>query len=82
MGSKPSSSGAPLSIRPSTVAKVGYSGRGGVGNFSSGEVDKLREETEAKAVEARQRAHDEVVRDVDMGLKMPERAHLGGEKLE
>ena len=73
-----------VSIKPSTVTKIGYSGRGGVGNIRTGEVERLREETEAKvkAAEARQRAHDEVVRDVEMGLKMPERAHLGAEKLE
>lgn len=45
-------------------------------------MEKLREDMELNAAEARQRAHEEVVRDVEMGLKMPERAHLGAEKLE
>lgn len=76
----------PLStITPSSTAtKVGgyYSGRGGIGNVRTAEVERLREEAQAKAKEARERAHDEVVRDVGMGLKMPERAHLGVEKLE
>lgn len=78
----PSSSDTPISIKPSTIPNIGYSGRGGIGNIRSGEVEKLREDMEARAAEARQRAHDEVVRDVEMGLKMPERAHLGAEKLE
>lgn len=82
VGGNPSSSDAPLSIKPSTITNIGYSGRGGIGNVRTGEVEKLREQREAKAAEARQRAHDEVVRDVEIGLKMPERAHLGAEKLE
>lgn len=83
-GSHSSYADVPLSITPSSTAaaKVGYSGRGGIGNVRTAEVEKLREETEAKAREARERAHEEVVRDVGMGLKMPERAHLGVEKLE
>ena len=84
-GADPSSSSsadAPISINPSMIPKIGYSGRGGIGNIRSGEVEKLREDMELNAAAARQRAHEEVVRDVEMGLKMPERAHLGAEKLE
>lgn len=85
MGGNPSSSSsadASISINPSTIPKIGYSGRGGIGNIRSAEAEKLREDMELNAAAARQRAHEEVVRDVEMGLKMPERAHLGAEKLE
>lgn len=71
----------PLKITSNTgPAKVGFTGRGGAGNLRTGEAQ--REERETKAREARERAHEEVVRDVEMGLKMPERAHLSEEKVE
>lgn len=69
-------------LRESAVPEMGYSGRGGAGNLRSGEVEKRRLENERRAKEARERAHEEVVKDVEMGLKLPERAHLGIGKAE
>ncbi|MCJ1466121.1 hypothetical protein MMC07_004740 [Pseudocyphellaria aurata] len=63
-----------------TVPEIGYSGRGGAGNYRAGEVQKQREEAEKRAKESRDRAHNEVVRDVEMDLKPPERAHLVSER--
>lgn len=40
--------------------------------------ERLKEEREEKIREEREK----VIRDVEMGLKVPERAHLGAEKLE
>lgn len=71
------------SLRESAVLPtVGYSGRGGAGNLRSVDVERKKLEDEMKAKEARERAHDEVVKAVDLDLKMPERAHLGSEKVE
>lgn len=71
------------SLRESGVLPtVGYSGRGGAGNLRNVDVEGKRLEDERKAKEARERAHDEVVKAVDLDLKMPERAHLGSEKVE
>jgi hypothetical protein len=55
-----------------TTTKVGYSGRGGAGNVRVG--GGVMEE-EKKVKEERER---EVVRDVEMGLKVPERAYFSG----
>lgn len=71
----------PLALREKTVPEIGYSGRGGAGNFRAGETEKKRVEAEVRAKEARDRAHEEAVRDVEMGLKPPERAHLVSERL-
>lgn len=68
-------------LQEHTIPDVGYSGRGGAGNLRGGEMERRRVENERLAREARERAHDEVVKGVELGLKMPERAHLGGEKL-
>ena len=63
--------------RPSVV---GYSGRGGVGNYKSGDVERSLEER--RASEAQEKVHSEVVKDVEMALKEPEKAHLASEKPE
>lgn len=63
------------------MSEIGYSGRGGAGNLRNGDIEKKRVETAIRAKEARDRAHEEVVRDVEIGLKPPERAHLVGERL-
>lgn len=65
------------------MPEVGYSGRGGAGNLrGKEEMERRRMEGERRAKEAREKAHEEVVKDVEMGLQMPERAHLGSEKIE
>ena len=62
--------------RPSVV---GYSGRGGVGNYKSGDVERRSEER--RASEVQEKVHTQVVKDVEMALKEPEKAHLAGEKM-
>ena len=61
-----------------------YYGRGGAGNIVKGDEEKRRKANEEKMIDARRRREAEVVRDVEMGLKPPEKAYLGtgAEKLE
>ena len=59
---------------------VGYSGRGGVGNYKSGDVEKRLEER--KASEIQEKVHTQVMKDVEVTLKEPEKAHLASEKME
>ena len=63
--------------RPSVV---GYSGRGGMGNYKSGDVERSLEER--RASEIQEKAHTQAVKDVEMALKEPEKAHLASEKME
>lgn len=58
---------------------MAYSGRGGAGNNRQAETK--RAEAEALAKRDREQAHEELVRRVEMGLKVPERAHLVGERV-
>jgi hypothetical protein len=53
-------------------------GRGGAGNFSREPAGKQKEEEERALREKQEKVSEQTKRDVDMGLKMPERAHLGG----
>ena len=59
---------------------VGYSGRGGVGNYQSGDIERTLEER--RAWEFQEKVHTQVVRDVEMALREPEKAHLANEKME
>ena len=59
---------------------VGYSGRGGVGNYQSGDVERTLKER--RASEFQEKVHTQVVKDVEMALKEPEKAHLASEKME
>ncbi len=59
---------------------VGYSGRGGVGNYKSGDVARRLEERGASEIQ--EKVHTQVVKDVEMALKEPEKAHLASEKIE
>ena len=59
---------------------VGYSGRGGVGNYKSGDLERSQEKR--RASELQEKVHTQAVKDVDMALKEPEKAHLAGEKME
>ena len=67
-------------LQESKPSVVGYSGRGGVGNYQNG--DAQREMQERRASEIQEKIHERVVKDVEMALKEPEKAHLVGEKLE
>ena len=67
------------SLKESKLPRTGYYGRGGAGNYRAGEAEtKEKEEMESALQE---QVHQQIVRDVEAGLKEPEKAHLGGEKL-
>ena len=55
-----------------------YSGRGGAGNFNYSDQSSTKIEADSSADDAKRR-YDEVVRDVELGLKPPEKAYLGFE---
>ena len=59
------------------IGGAGYSGRGGAGNFSSKDQEMRRLEEERLAEKARSKREAEIVKDVELGLKPPEKAHLG-----
>lgn len=63
------------------MPELGYSGRGGAGNSRNGEIEKMLLDAETQAKEAQNRAHEEAVKDVEMELKPPERAHLVSERI-
>lgn len=69
------------SSRESKGFEMRYSGRGGAGNFVGDAIKNFKVVAETKAKEAKAQAHDEMVRDVEKGLKVPEKAHLGSDKL-
>ena len=69
------------SVKPATIAEAGYSGRGGAGNFRGEALERRRSEAIAREQEAEEKAYQETVREVDQGLKPPEKAYLSSEKL-
>lgn len=64
-----------------TLPEVRYSGRGGAGNYNTAENERKRVEAEKVAEEARSQEYEMTVRDVELGLKPPEKAHLVTERL-
>ena len=69
------------SIKPGTISDGGYSGRGGAGNFRGEALEKTMSEAIAKEQEAEEQAYQETVKDVEEGLKLPEKAYLSSERL-
>ncbi|KAI4211345.1 MAG: hypothetical protein LQ351_005900 [Letrouitia transgressa] len=69
------------SMRESSVPQGGFYGRGGAGNVRN-EENSRHEGLERQSSGAQQLAHEATVRDVEVGLKEPEKAHLNAEKLE
>lgn len=59
----------------------GYHGRGGAGNYK-GEDEEKKKADEQRASIAQEKAHQQVVKDVEAGLQEPQKAHLGKEKLD
>ena len=68
------------SVKQGAVPEGGYSGRGGAGNYRW-DTEKRKAEAEARQREAEEKAYERTVKDVEEGLKPPEKAHLSGEKL-
>lgn len=66
------------SLQESKPPELGHYGRGGAGNYRTPVTDNPRE-TELDELEAQEKAHQEVVKEVETGLKEPEKAHLGKE---
>ena len=69
------------SLQENKPPKLGHYGRGGAGNYRTPEPEK-REEVEKYKLEAQEKAQRKIVEDVEMGLKEPEKAHLGREGLQ
>lgn len=68
-------------LRKNTLPEVRYSGRGGAGNYNTAENERKRVEAEKVAEEARSQEYEMTVRDVELGLKPPEKAHLVTDRL-
>ena len=68
------------SLQENRPPELGHYGRGGAGNYRTPELEKDREEE--KDAQAQEQAHRKVVKDVEMGLKEPEKAYLGREGLK
>ncbi|CAF9909243.1 MAG: hypothetical protein HETSPECPRED_008891 [Heterodermia speciosa] len=68
------------SVKPGTVSEGGWSGRGGAGNFRGEALEKKRLEAIAREQEADEQAYQETVKDVEEGLKPPEKAYLSSER--
>ena len=58
-----------------------HGGRGGAGNYR-GSVSERRQSDAEREINAQQEAYAKTVKDVEKGMKPPEKAHLGNEKLE
>ncbi len=67
------------SLQETKPPEIGHSGRGGAGNYRSTNVEKKNEDE--MGTELQERVYHQVVKDVEMGLKEPEKAHLVSEKL-
>lgn len=68
-------------LRKNTLPEVRYSGRGGAGNYNTAENERKRAEAEKVVEEARSQEYEMTVRDVELGLKPPEKAHLVTDRL-
>ena len=69
------------SSKHGNIPESGYAGRGGAGNFRGDATERMKSETIAREREAEEKAYEETVKDVEQGLKPPQKAHLSGEKL-
>ena len=69
------------SMQENKPPELGHYGRGGAGNYRTPDSEKIAERQKER-LDAQEKAHQKVVKDVEMGLKEPEKAHLGREGLE
>lgn len=69
------------SVKQTVVPEGGHIGRGGAGNFVSGDVERRKSDAERRLSQAQERIHAQTVEDVGKEMKIPEKAHLGSEKL-
>ena len=68
-------------LQETKTPEIGYCGRGGAGNYRGEDEEQKREEGRRVSM-IQEKAHQQVVRDVEAGLQEPPKAHLGNEKLE
>lgn len=80
-GSSVSSDDKTSTLTKNTLPEVRYSGRGGFGNYNTAENERKRIEAEKVAEESQSQEYEMTVRDVELGLKPPEKAHLVTERL-
>lgn len=66
------------SLQESEPPDVGYYGRGGVGNYKSADAEKKKEQR--RASEVQEKIHQQTLKDVEMALKEPEKAHVANER--
>lgn len=66
--------------RERTVPEGGFYGRGGAGNLRDTDA-KSQEEAGRKSNQAQQEQYEMAVRDVEQGLRAPEKAHLANQSL-
>ena len=66
------------SLQENKPPKLGHYGRGGAGNYRTPEPAERREVGD-NTLQAQEKAQRKIVEDVEMGLKEPEKAHLGRE---
>ena len=69
------------STKQGNIPESGYAGRGGAGNFRGDATEKMKLDIIAREREADEKAYEETVKDVEQGLKPPQKAHLSGDKL-
>ena len=69
------------SMQENKPPELGHYGRGGAGNCRTPDSEKIVER-EKERLDAQEKAHQKVVKDVGTRLKEPEKAHLGREGLE
>lgn len=66
--------------RERTVPEGGFYGRGGAGNLRDTD-GKSHEEAGRKSNQAQQEQYEMTVRDVEQGLRAPEKAHLANQSM-
>jgi len=70
-----------LSLQETKPRQLGHIGRGGFGNYMDGDQDS-GDLHQANEVEMLDMAHKEIVKDVEKGLREPEKAHLVSERIK
>ena len=69
------------SLQENKPPELGHYGRGGAGNYRTPDLENKRQ-IEKYTLKTQEKTLQEIVKEVEMGLKEPEKAHLGREGLE
>ena len=73
--------GVTPSLQESKPPETGHYGRGGAGNYRIGDSERMKMEQGKIEAAHQKKVYQQAVKDVEAGLKEPEKAHLGSEKL-